>query len=265
MRQVSTMTVLVVAKAPVAGLAKTRLMSVLSAEQAAAVAAAALLDTLDAVATTPAARHVVALTGDLDAATRAVELRRSLSRFTVLPQRGHGLGERLVAAHHDAAALLGAAHYDAAHYDAAHYDATVVTGGPVLQLGMDTPQVTAKLLGTACVRLSEPGVDAVLGLAEDGGWWGLGVRSPELARSLADVPMSRADTGRLTLRALRGLGARVELLDQLRDVDTPQDMVEVAALVPGSRFADAVSAVGCDDTGLPGAALPEPADWGAAR
>ena len=224
------LTLLVVAKAPVAGLAKTRLMTVLSAEQAAVVAAASLLDTLDAVAGTPADRHVVALTGDLGAATRQVELRRSLERFTVVGQRGDALGERLAAAHADAGP------------------------GPVLQVGMDTPQVTAALLSDAAARLAEPGVDAVLGPAHDGGWWGLGVRTPELARALVEVPMSREDTGEATLTALRALGARVELLGPLGDVDTPADAAVVAALVPGSRFAAAVADVGllvarvCDGT-----------------
>lgn len=214
------LTLLVVAKAPVAGLAKTRLMTVLSAEQAAVVAAAALLDTLDAVAATPATRHVVALTGDLGAATRQVELRRSLERFTVFGQRGDTLGERLAAAHAD------------------------VGPGPVLQIGMDTPQVSSALLADSAGRLAAPGVDAVLGPAHDGGWWGLGLRAPELARALIEVPTSREDTGELTLAALRALGARVELLEPLSDVDEPADAVVVAALVPGSRFAEAVAAVG---------------------
>ena len=48
-------TVLVVAKAPVPGLAKTRLARTLGAETAADLAAAALLDTLDAVAEAPVA------------------------------------------------------------------------------------------------------------------------------------------------------------------------------------------------------------------
>ena len=214
------LTLLVVAKAPVAGLAKTRLMTVLSAEQAAVVAAASLLDTLDAVAATPATRHVVAITGDLGAATRQVELRRSLERFTVLDQRGETLGQRLAAAHADAGP------------------------GPVLQIGMDTPQVSSALLADSAGRLAAPGVDAVLGPAHDGGWWGLGVRTPELARALIEVPTSRRDTGELTLSALRALGARVELLEPLSDVDEPADAAVVAALVPGSRFAVAVAAVG---------------------
>ncbi|MBX9920944.1 MAG: glycosyltransferase, partial [Mycolicibacterium frederiksbergense] len=58
-------TVLVVAKAPVPGLAKTRLAAAVGDMMAADIAAAALLDTLDAVAAAPVSRRVVALTGDL--------------------------------------------------------------------------------------------------------------------------------------------------------------------------------------------------------
>ncbi len=61
-------TLLVVAKAPEPGRAKTRLAATVGDRVAADIAAAALLDTLDAVAAAPAASRVVALTGDLDAA-----------------------------------------------------------------------------------------------------------------------------------------------------------------------------------------------------
>ena len=58
--------VLVVAKAPVPGLAKTRLAASIGADAAADVAAAALLDTLDAVAAASVQARVVALVGDLE-------------------------------------------------------------------------------------------------------------------------------------------------------------------------------------------------------
>ncbi|MBV8177250.1 MAG: glycosyltransferase, partial [Mycobacterium sp.] len=58
-------TLLVVAKAPVPGRAKTRLAATVGDQLAAEIAAAALLDTLDAVAATPVATRVVALTGEL--------------------------------------------------------------------------------------------------------------------------------------------------------------------------------------------------------
>jgi uncharacterized protein len=214
--------VLVVAKAPVPGQAKTRLAATLGPQVAADIAAAALLDTLDAVAATPAAARIVALTGDLDRASAGRELRRRLATFTVIDQRGHDFAQRLAHAHADAAAA---------------------GGRPVLQIGMDTPQVTAELLSRAADALV--GVPAVLGMACDGGWWALGVRTPDLAACLRDVPMSRADTGAVTLRALRDTGVDVTLLSELRDVDTIDDVDAVrAACAPGSRFASATAGLG---------------------
>ena len=61
-------TLLVVAKPAERGRAKTRLAATVGDRVAAEIAAAALLDTLDAVAATPVAARVVALTGELDAA-----------------------------------------------------------------------------------------------------------------------------------------------------------------------------------------------------
>ncbi|MDQ2722323.1 MAG: DUF2064 domain-containing protein [Actinomycetota bacterium] len=213
-------TLLVVAKAPVAGHAKTRLTTLLSPEAAADLAAAALLDTLAAVADTPAACRVVAFTGELAQAQRRDELQQALEDFVVVAQRGTDFAARLVAAHTDAAAAAGA-----------------TTG--VLQIGMDTPQVSPALLNAAAAQLST--VDALLGPALDGGWWCLGVRRPELANALAGVPMSCADTGERTLAALRRAGASVQLLPELRDVDTPEDIVAVARAAAGTRFSAAVA------------------------
>lgn len=208
---------LVVTKAPVAGLAKTRLTPPATPRQAAAIAAAALLDTLDAVFETgrPA---TVALAGEVADAECAADLRVALARGSVVRQRGATFAARLRNAHLDAAG-----------------------DGPVLQIGMDTPQVTAELLDGAADRLAR--VDAVLGPATDGGWWALGLRHAGHAGALLRVPMSRPDTGASTLRALRHRGLRVELLPELSDVDTIADAVGVAAGCPGGRFPDAVRAV----------------------
>ncbi|GAA3220397.1 DUF2064 domain-containing protein [Pseudonocardia petroleophila] len=209
---------LVLAKAPVPGLVKTRLCPPLEPAAAADLAAAALLDSLDAASGVPGATPVAVLTGDPSRAARGPEVRAALSAVRVVPQRGDGLGARIAAAHADAAALL--------------------PGRPTLQIGMDTPQVTAGLLADAADRLS--GVDAVLGLALDGGWWALGLRDPAAASLVADVPTSRDDTGTRTLAALRAAGLRVHLLPELSDVDTIDDALAVAALAPGTRFAAAL-------------------------
>jgi uncharacterized protein len=212
---------IVLAKAPEPGRVKTRLCPPATPAQAADLAAASLLDTLDAVVGVPGIAPVVMLTGRLAGAVRATELIAALRGFRVLPQRGDGLGERIAAAHADTAALM--------------------PGVPTLQVGMDTPQADAALLGACLDRLRAPGTDAVLGPAADGGWWVLGLRDPLAARLVADVPTSRDDTGERTLRALRDAGLRVGLLPELTDVDTAADAVAVAAEAPSGRFAAAVA------------------------
>jgi glycosyltransferase A (GT-A) superfamily protein (DUF2064 family) len=214
--------VLVVAKAPVPGTVKTRLCPPATLRQAAEIAAAALLDTLDAVAGVPAATAALALAGNLASAVRPGRIRRALRGWTVFAQRGATFADRLANAHAEITVRF--------------------PGCPVLQIGMDTPQVTAGLLGQALDRLAGGG-DALVGPATDGGWWALGLVDPRQAGALVGVPTSRPDTGSRTRRALRERGLRVRRLPALRDVDTMRDAVSVAATVPGSRFAAAVAAV----------------------
>lgn len=222
--------VLVVAKAPVAGLAKTRLCPPATPRQAATIAAASLLDTLDAVAGVPCVQPVLAYTGRFAEAEAAREIRAALAGWCLVPQRGNGFGERLACAHADAGALF--------------------PGQPVLQIGMDTPQIGPGLLSTALHRLA--GTGAVLGMATDGGWWALGLRDPTHATALGEVPMSTPDTGRLTRLALTERGLHVAELPVLSDVDTWDDALTVAAAAPGSHFAAAVARGGrllVDDEG----------------
>ncbi len=219
-----TRVVVVLAKAPVAGRAKTRLTPPATPEGAAGIAAAALLDTLDAAAGVPDATVLVALDGDLASAERSDEIADALRGCAVLAQRGDTLGERIAAAHDDAAARF--------------------PGAATVQIGMDTPQVDPAMLTDAFASV-ELGADAALGLALDGGWWALALRDPAHARIVSRVETSRDDTGRHTLGALRagypGPGPQLVLeLPTLSDVDTADDAVTVAELVPNGRFAHAV-------------------------
>jgi glycosyltransferase A (GT-A) superfamily protein (DUF2064 family) len=217
-------TALIVAKAPVPGLAKTRLAAALGDRVAAGIAAAALLDTLDAVADTHLAAKVVAMTGDLASACQSEAIRERLSGFTVVEQRGDSFADRLANAHADAAATAGPM--------------------PVLQIGMDTPQVTAELL-TRCAR-ALLGAHAVVGPARDGGWWLLGVADAATAECLRLVPMSRPDTGALTYAALLQTGSPVIVLQELADVDTVADISVVRAdCRPSGRFAQITTSVQC--------------------
>jgi rSAM/selenodomain-associated transferase 1 len=200
---------LVLAKHPAPGRVKTRLCPPCTPHQAARIAAAALADTLDAVRQARAGRRILALD-----ATHS-----TMDGFELVRQRGRGLAERIAHAFADTARHCSA---------------------PILQLGMDTPQVDPHLLNNALSRLDD--APAVLGLTEDGGWWALGLRNPAVAQAIRRVPMSTPDTGRLTAQAIQREGIRLEFLPQLRDVDTIEDARAVAPTIPTSRFAAAVAA-----------------------
>lgn len=215
--------VLVLAKEPLPGRAKTRLTPPLAPEQAAAVARAALLDTLSAVAGVPVTRRTVVLEGSGDGWLPA--------GFQVLPQRGDGLHERLDAAFRDAWAALPV---------------------PMLLVGMDTPQVTPTLLSGALDALLAPGTDAVLGHAEDGGWWALGLHQP--APGLFDaVPMSTDRAGSVQRERLDAHGLETTTLAPLRDIDHVEDVAAVAALQrPGARLARVAASLGLHPAPLAG-------------
>ncbi len=201
--------VVVIAKEPVPGRVKTRLTPPFSPGQAAMIARAALADTLGAVAATAVARRVLALEG---AAGNWLP-----PGFDVVRQRGGGLDERLAAAFADVHATVPL---------------------PMVLIGMDTPQVTPRLLTDAARALTGGEADAVFGPAADGGFWLLGLRRPDRSL-LAGVPMSQPDTGRRQLDRLTEAGLRVAAMPELTDVDTVREAELVARAIPGSEFAAA--------------------------
>lgn len=217
----SDFVVLITAKSPVPGKVKTRLTPPLTPRGAARLAAAALVDTVEAASAAVEHRReriVISLAGSPESAVWP-SLADDLAGCTVIAQVGDGFGQRLRHAHESAAGLF--------------------PGLPVVQVGMDTPQVSADMLREAAAHLvGQVGqVDAVLGPASDGGWWLLGLRTPDAASVLPGVPMSTDDTGRRTRQALTDLGLTVLDLPVLTDIDTYQDAVDVRQLCDGTHFA----------------------------
>ncbi|GAA1057713.1 glycosyl transferase [Agromyces luteolus] len=196
--------VAVIAKECRPGRVKTRLTPPFMPEEAAALAAAALDDTLEVVAALPVDRRVLYFDGE--AAPEAA------AGFDVLAQSSGDLDERL------------------AHL----FDAV---DEPLLLVGMDTPQLTGALVAAALgVGDTDHSTDAWLGPAADGGFWALAMREPDGA-VIRGVPMSRDDTGRLQLARLEAAGLVVGLLDELTDVDTAESAASVALAAPDTRFA----------------------------
>lgn len=198
-------TLIVLAKQPVAGRVKTRLCPPLSTQQAAEVAAAALADTLAAIASTPARRRVLAFDAPVGTWLPAGWISHR--------QPTGPLDARIVAAFVEAGR------------------------GPTVLVGMDTPQ----LRGDQLTEWQPEHYAACLGPAADGGYWAIGLRDPSAAPAvIAGVPMSTSYTGVAQLARLRAHGLAVQLLDELTDVDTIADADDVASCASGGRFADAI-------------------------
>jgi uncharacterized protein len=199
---------LVIAKEPVPGRVKTRLTPPCTPEQAAAVARAAIEDTLAAaLAVEREIRRVLVLDGEPGSWLP--------DGFEVIPQRGDGLAQRLAAAFEDA-------------------------GAPAFLVGMDTPQVTPALLEAGLDGLEAN--ESAFGAALDGGYWGIGLRAAD-ARVFDGVPMSRDNTGAVQRARMAILGLRTAILPPLRDIDTIEDARAVAREAPGSRLAAALEAI----------------------
>jgi uncharacterized protein len=197
------MDLIVLAKQPVPGRVKTRLCPPCTPDQAAAIAAACLADTLAAACGSGADRVVLALDGRPgDWCPPGVD---------VVDQGTGALSDRLTRA----------------------WTATL---GPALQIGMDTPQLGPDDLDAAMAALVARDVDAVLGPALDGGWWGIGLRRQHRL-AFSGIPTSRPDTGARQFARLTALGLRTRRLSLRRDVDTWADALAVAETCPGSSFA----------------------------
>ncbi|MCY0904407.1 TIGR04282 family arsenosugar biosynthesis glycosyltransferase [Arthrobacter sp. H14-L1] len=206
----TNVTVAVIAKECVPGRVKTRLCPPLTPVQAAAIAQASLSQTLAFVRSLPVADRLLVLDGTARP--------QDAAGFRLLPQETGGLDERLAAI-------------------------CAVVPGPLLILGMDTPQLELQHVRELLDDWTTPAPvhDAWLGWASDGGFWGLAMHTPR-GDLIRGVPMSTDQTGAQQLARLTGAGLRVGQLPMLDDVDTVADAAHVAAMVPRTTFAAAVAA-----------------------
>ncbi len=203
-------TVAVIAKECLPGRVKTRLCPPLTPGQAAAIAQASLSQTLAFVRDLPVTGRLLVLEGTARP--------QDAAGFRLIPQVAGGLDQRL-------AAICAA------------------VPGPLLILGMDTPQLELQHVQELLEDWAAPAPehDAWLGRASDGGFWGLAMHTPR-GDLIRGVPMSTQRTGAHQLARLTGAGLRVGQLPMLDDVDTFADAAHVAAMVPGTPFAAAVAA-----------------------
>jgi rSAM/selenodomain-associated transferase 1 len=189
----------ILAKAPVAGLAKTRLVPVLGAEGAATLQARLIERTLSTAHA--AALGPVTLWAAPDACHAVFQAAAARFGVRLAAQPAGDLGARMLAA-------------------------IVAAAGPVLVIGTDCPALTGEHLHEAAAILR--GGSEVVIPAEDGGYVLIGMRAPEPAL-FSDMPWGSAQVIEETRRRLRALGRSWRELGELWDVDRPADLERLHA------------------------------------
>lgn len=189
------------AKAPLAGAAKTRLIPALGADGAAAMARRMLSHTqAQALGAGAQAVELCMSPAPNDPAWRDVALPPTVE----CSAQGEGdLGARMNRALTRALALQQ---------------------GPVLLMGTDCPALSHTRIAEAAHQLAQH--DAVLLPAADGGYVLIGLPAPCPAL-FTDMPWSTSAVAAETLRRMASVGLRVWLGPQLHDVDEPADLVHL--------------------------------------
>lgn len=196
--------VVVMARTPRAGRTKTRLRPVLADHEAAALSEAMLADRCAQVAALSAVVPAIAFAREPPGSAGDLDPFPPPSGFRLVAQPEGDLGACLLAA---AAAFLD-------------------EGLPVVLVDADSPTLPSVFLEQAVESLREDGeraIDLVLGPAEDGGYYLIGLRrpAPELFR---DMPWSTAQVAAETLERARRIGLRVRVLPAWWDLDRPADL-----------------------------------------
>jgi len=189
------------AKQPTAGQVKTRLQPQYSAAQAADIGACLIRETAALAASNWAGE--IYLCG---APSADHPLFHELARRFDLVLTDQGSGD------------LGARMHAALAQGIARHGAAAV-------LGCDVPQCPHAVLGDAYALLAR-GAD-VLGPTVDGGYYLIGLTAAP-ATLFTDIAWSGADVLRTTHARAAGAGVQFTLLPALRDIDTADDLREVA-------------------------------------
>ena len=189
--------IVVFAKAPVAGLAKTRLIPMLGPEGAALLARNLLVSTLCEALRTDVGPVELCVTPDAD---DAAWIGVRVPGCVAISSQGTGdLGTRLARAS----------------------ERVLASGEAVLLIGTDCPALTSDRLREAASGLEDS--DAVLYPAADGGYVLLGLDRHD-DRLFEDIPWSTKAVSGLTVRRIHELGWSMTQGPTLNDIDVPTDL-----------------------------------------
>jgi hypothetical protein len=182
-------------------------MAAVSADVAAALHAACIEDTLRFVRKTRGCDAFVFAAGGTGYFRRLVKKQGSGARMQVLPQRGADLGTRMENAFRKCFAM--------------GYHEVVV-------IGTDTPWTGVERVRGAFAELKAN--DVVIGPAEDGGYYLLGMRKM-VAEIFQGIPWSTERVLELTLEVIAEQKVRGKLLRRDFDLDRPEDLKRAAGML----------------------------------
>jgi hypothetical protein len=193
------------AKAPVPGAVKTRLVPPLTEEQAAELYQALLLDQLEHLSALDDAELYVAFTPD-----EAAGLIESLAPagFHCFPQHGDDLGARM----HEVFAELRRR---------GHRNSVII--------GSDLPPVPLAILRAAFAQLTPMEKHVVLGPSRDGGYYLVGMNQP-IPGIFAGMTWSHDRVLAQTTEKLADMGIAFGLLPAWFDIDTIADIERLGAI-----------------------------------
>lgn len=199
---------IIVAKAPIAGQVKTRLSAGVGAERAVELYRCFLEDTIELAGQIARCRTAFSFWPPAAGPHFAALCPGAL----LLPQAGAGFGERLLSAFTQAAAE--------------GYDEMVL-------IASDNPGLPAAAVERAFAALAD--APAVLGPAEDGGYYLIGMREPQPALLLGDIAWSTERVAAQTYAAAAAAGIELATAPTWYDIDTAADLRRLHADLRAGR------------------------------
>lgn len=187
----------VMAKAPRPGRVKTRLSPPLTSEQAAAINVCFLRDTTENIAVVGSSGTSAGVVSYTPIGEEALFDNLLPRGFALIPQRGDGFGERLMATAED---LLACGY------------------GSVCLIDSDSPTVPAAAFEQAVAELQREGDRVVLGPSHDGGYYLIGLKRAH-SGLFANITWSTSVVFAETVAAAKAADIEVVVLPLWYDVD----------------------------------------------
>ncbi len=192
----------IMARAPVPGNVKTRLIPPLNPDSAAKLYKAFLFDRLESVGTIKDADHFVAYT---PSESKQIFKKIIPPNYSLIVQKGTDLGERL----DNVSSFLIKKGYE-----------------KVVLIDSDSPSLPISFIidGLGCLDNS----DLVLGPCEDGGYYLIGMkeRTPEI---FFNIPWSSSEVTEITINIAKKIGKKISIIDEWYDIDTIEDLMQLKA------------------------------------